>query len=273
VPEVVWLTGFLDLPADTFEVGARFWAAATGTGLSTRRGEHGQFATLLPDGADACWRVQRLASGGPSMHLDLHGDMSLLERDLVARGATVVERFDDVVVLRSPGGLPFCVVAADSLGSLRSERSERLEGPAPVDWGTHTSMLDQVCLDVPASSLQEEIAFWSATLDADASPSVRRPEFTNLRRPDHLPPRLPLRLICQEVGPFETPRSSAPQGPDRSVTAHPDLATTDRQAEVTRLVALGATVVVVEQFWTVLEAPDARYFCVTERDPSTGQLN
>jgi hypothetical protein len=257
VPEVVWLTGFLDLPADNFEVGARFWAAATGAGLSTRRGEHGQFATLLPDEADACWRVQRLASGGPSMHLDLHGDMSLLERDLVARGAAVVERFDDVVVLRSPGGLPFCVVAA----SLESLRSERLEGPAPVDWGTHTSMLDQVCLDVPASSLQEEVAFWAATLDADASPSVRRPEFTNLRRPDHLPLRLPLRLMFQEVGHAG------------EVTAHPDLATTDRQAEVARLVGLGATVVEVEEFWTVLEAPDGRYFCVTERDPSTGQLN
>jgi hypothetical protein len=161
------------------------------------------------------------------------------------------------VVLRSPGGLPFCVVAADSLGSLRSERSERLEGPAPVDWGTHTSMLDQVCLDVPAPSLEKEIAFWAVTLEAEASRSVRRPEFTNLRRPDHLP----LRLLFQEVGHAG------------EVSAHPDLATTDRQAEVNRLVGLGATVFVVEQFWTVLEAPDGRYFCVTERDPSTGQLN
>jgi hypothetical protein len=246
VPEVAWLTGFLDLPAERFEVGARFWAAATGTGLSSARGEQGQFATLLPGGADACWRVQRLASGGPSMHLDLHGDMPTLERDLVARGATVVERFDDVVVLRSPGRLPFCIVAGGE--TIR---------PAPVDWGTHTSMLDQICLDVPASSLEEEIAFWAATLDGEASPSVRRPEFTNLTRPDHLP----LRLICQEVGhPGE-------------VGAHPDLATTDRQAEVARLVALGAAVVEVEEFWTVLEAPDGRNFCVTERDPSTGQLN
>jgi hypothetical protein len=258
VPEVAWLTGFLDMPADTFEAGAHFWAAASGTELSPRRGEHGQFATLLPDGADACWRVQRLASGGPSMHLDLHGDMTLLERDLVARSATVVQRFDDVVVLRSPGGLPFCVVAGDETTR-----------PAAVDWGTHTSMLDQVCLDVPTPSLEQEIAFWATTLDAEASPSWRRPEFTNLERPAHLP----LRLLFQEVGPFETPRSSAPQGPDRAVTAHPDLATTDRQAEVLRLVALGARVVEVEQFWTVLEAPDGRYFCVTERDPATGQLN
>ena len=77
--EVAWLTGFLDLRADTFEAGTRFWTAATGTRLSTRRGERGQFATLLPEGADACWRLQRLDSGGPSMHLDLHGDMARLE--------------------------------------------------------------------------------------------------------------------------------------------------------------------------------------------------
>ena len=103
-------------------------------------------------------------------------------------------------------------------------------------------MLDQVCLDVPASSLEDEVAFWAATLDADASPSVRRPEFTNLRRPDHLP----LRLLFQEVGHAG------------EVTAHPDLATTDRPAEVARLVGLGAAVVEVEEFWTVLEAPDGR---------------
>ena len=150
-------------------MGAQFWAAATGTRLSPPRGDDGQFATLLPDRADACWRVQRLDSGRPSVHLDLHGDMPSLERDLVARGAGVVERYDDVVVLRSPGGLPFCVVAGDE--AIR---------PAPVDWGTHTSLLDQVCLDVPAASLEQEIAFWTGALDTVASGSTRRPEFTNL---------------------------------------------------------------------------------------------
>ena len=247
--EVAWLTGFLDMTAETFEVGTQFWAAATGTRLSPRRGDDGQFATLLPDRADACWRVQRLDSGGPSMHLDLHGDMPGLERDLVARGATVVERYDDVVVLRSPGGLPFCVVAA-SLGS-------RLERPAPVDWGTHTSLLDQVCLDVPAASIEQEVAFWTGALDTVASGSTRRPEFTNLSRPDQ--------PAAADPGPGV--------GHTGDVTAHPDLATTDREAEVARLVGLGAVVVEVEQFWTVLRAPDDRLFCVTERDPATGQLN
>jgi hypothetical protein len=263
VPEVAWLTGFLDQRADTVEDGTRFWTAATDTRLSTRRGERGQFATLLPAGADACWRVQRLDSGGPSLHLDLHGDMLRLEADVLARGAALVERYDDVVVMRSPGGLPFCLVATAFGSGVDGVR------PAPVDWGTHNSMLDQVCLDVPTVSLPKEIAFWSGTLGAEASRSTRRPEFTNLARPDHLP----LRLLFQDVGPFETPRSSAPQGPDREVTAHPDLATTDRQAEVARLVALGASVVQVEQFWTVLRAPDDRLLCVTERDPATGQLN
>ena len=264
------MTGFLDLAAGSFDRGTQFWTAATGTFLSPPRGEAGQFATLLPERADACWRVQRLGTGGPAMHLDLHGEMASLEEDVLARGATLVERYDDVVVMRSPGGLPFCVVTADlAAGSARGAGQARLERPAPVDWGTHSSMLDQVCLDVPAASLQAEIAFWSGTVGAEASGSTRRPEFTNLRRPDHLP----LRLLFQQVGPFETPRSSAPQGPERSVTAHPDLAATDRPAEVARLVGLGAEVVEVEQFWTVLRAPDDRLFCVTERDPATGQLN
>ena len=165
---------------------------------------------------------------------------------MLARGATVVERYDDVVVMRSPGGMPFCLVA--DVDTVR---------PAPVDWGTHASMLDQVCLDVPAAALEQEVAFWAATLDTEASTSLRRPEFTNLRRPDHLP----LRILFQQVGHAG------------EVTAHPDLAATDRKAEVARLVALGAVVVEVEQFWTVLRAPDDRPFCVTERDPATGQLN
>jgi hypothetical protein len=247
VSEVAWLTGFLDMTAETFEVGARFWAAATGTRLSPLRGDDGQFATLLPERADACWRVQQLDSGGPAVHLDLHGDMPSLERDLVARGATLVERYDDVVVLRSPGGLSFCVVAG----------GDETIRPAPVDWGTHTSLLDQVCLDVPVASVEQEVAFWTGALDTAASGSTRRPEFTNLRRPDHLP----LRILVQRVG-------HAGAG-----TAHPDLATTDRGAEVARLAGLGAVVVEVEQFWTVLRAPDDRLFCVTERDPATGQLN
>ena len=245
--EIAWLTGFLDLRADTFEAGADFWTAVTGTTLSARRGPTGQFATLLPADGDACWRVQRLDAGGPGIHLDLHAhDRAGVVSDVTAAGARVADEQDDVTVLASPGGFPFCVVGA----------AEEVR-PAPVDWGRHRSMLDQVCLDVPEPTLDDEIAFWSRVLDAEPSTSARRPEFTNLRRPA----QLPLRLLFQRV---------AHTG---AVTAHPDLASTDRGAEVSRLVALGAVVVKVEEFWTVLRAPDARLFCVTERDPSTGQLN
>jgi hypothetical protein len=246
--EICWLTAFLDLPAGTFEEGAAFWAAATGTTLSPRRGESGQFATLLPATGDGCWRVQRLGAGDPLLHLDLHTpDRAGVVAVVAARGATVIDVQDDVTVLRSPGGLPFCVVDDDG--------SPRRAGP--VDWGGHTSLLDQVCLDVPEAALESEIAFWSSLLGTESSPSTRRPEFVNLRRPPHLP----LRLLFQVVG------------HDGDVGAHPDLATTDRAAEVERLVGLGARVVEVEQFWTVLAAPEGRLFCVTERDPSTGQLN
>lgn len=62
-PEILWMTGFLDLSADTFEEGAAFWAAVTGSTLSPTRGDTGQFATLEAREGDACWRVQRLVSG------------------------------------------------------------------------------------------------------------------------------------------------------------------------------------------------------------------
>ena len=247
MPEVGWLTAFLDLPGGLGIDAVEFWAAATGTGVSPVRGDSGQFATLQPPAADACWRVQRLDEGGPAMHLDLHtDDRAALEERIVRLGATLVATYDGVTVLTSPGGLPFCVV-----GDVLHDR------PGPVSWGGHDSMLDQVCLDVPDPAYDAEVGFWSAVLAAEVYPSQRREEFDNLVRPQHLP----LRLLVQRVG------------HDGPVTAHPDLASTDRPAEVARLEALGAVVEVVEEFWTVLRAPDGRLFCVTERDPHTAHLN
>ena len=43
-----WIQVFLDTPADAFEEAVGFWSAVTGWAPSERRGEDGQFLTLLP---------------------------------------------------------------------------------------------------------------------------------------------------------------------------------------------------------------------------------
>lgn len=248
MPEVRWLTGFLDVAAAAWDPAIAFWTAATGTSLSSVRGEAGQFATLVPPVGDACWRMQRVGAADPGLHLDLHGDPVLLERDVTERGAYMVSRDEDVTVLRSPGGFAFCIVPDAGTPTGR---------PSPVDHGGYSSLMDQVCLDVPGALVGLETAFWAGVLGVEPAPSTRRAEFTNLPRPD----RLGLRLLVQRIGKAGR------------VAAHPDLATTDRVAEVARLESLGAQTTQVEEFWTVLRAPDGRLFCVTERDPATGESN
>ena len=54
---VRWLTAFLDRPAATIDAATAFWRTVTGSTLSTPRGEHRQFATLLPPDGDAYLRV------------------------------------------------------------------------------------------------------------------------------------------------------------------------------------------------------------------------
>jgi hypothetical protein len=60
-----WVTAFIDLPEDRYEIGVDFWSTVTGCPRSAPRGPDGQFATLVPaDGVDFL-RVQRLAEPAP----------------------------------------------------------------------------------------------------------------------------------------------------------------------------------------------------------------
>jgi hypothetical protein len=52
--------------------------------------------------------------------------------------------------------------------------------------------------------------------------------------------------------------------------AHPDMATADREADTATHVGLGAELVGVHAFWTVLAAPGGQVYCLTDRDPTTG---
>lgn len=237
-----WTWVFLDLPEAVAPVAEPFWAAATSSVLSERRGGRGQFATLLPTSGAAPWvKVQRV--GGPGgVHLDLDSpDRPAALASALDAGATHTGTVDGVEVMASPGGLAFCLTLDDP----------------PRRWVRDgTTTLDQVCLDVPADRWEREVAFWTALTGWEAQPG-RTPEFTRL-----LPPAgRPLRLLLQRLG------SQA-----RAVTAHPDFACADRTADVARHVALGAEVVAGHGGWTVLRAPGGQVYCLTGRDPATGQV-
>ncbi|MEZ0578365.1 VOC family protein [Nocardioides sp. MH1] len=242
-----WVTAFLDLAPGNFEDGVRFWAALTGYDVSPPRGESDQFATLVPRDGDAYLRVQRIEEGDDRVHLDLHvPDPGAAAARAVGHGATVVADRGDYVVLRSPGGLAFCFV---------THRAE--VRPRPTTWsGGHSSLLDQVCIDIPASSYDRECDFWR-DLSGWEMRSSPVSEFRSLVRPQGQPIRLLLQRLEDETG---------------EVRAHLDWATTDRAAETERHLALGARVLDPRPGWTVLADPTGRRYCITDRDPETGVL-
>lgn len=243
----VWITGFLDFAPHGFEEGLRFWSEATEYDVSPRRGDTGEFATLVPDDGDAFLRVQRLEDGADRMHLDLHVEAPREAANrAVAHGATEVADHG-YVVLTSPGGFAFCFVPHP--GANR---------PRPTTWpGGHSSLVDQVCLDVPASSYDRESRFWRELTGWEPRSSAVSADFHSLQRPEGHPLRLLLQRLGEESG---------------TTRAHLDWATTDREAETARHVALGARVVDVRQVWTVLADPNGRWYCLTDRDPDTGLL-
>ncbi|MEU8279136.1 VOC family protein [Microbispora bryophytorum] len=93
---------FVDRPRERFEAAAPFWTAVTGTRLSSRRGDDGEFATLLPQSGDACVKLQAVGDGGGA-HLDLEvDDVRASMTRAVALGAAVADYHGDWAVLRSP---------------------------------------------------------------------------------------------------------------------------------------------------------------------------
>ncbi len=228
-----WITAFLDVPASRHAVSAAFWCGVTGSTLSRSRGDSGEFATFLPPDGDPYLRLQQVGAGPAGVHLDLHAP----DRRLVPA--------------RSPGGLSFCL-----------NEGEEGTRPLPRIWaGGHTSLVDQVCLDVPPASYEAECTFWAETTGWDLVEG-RRPEFRALLRPDGMP----LRILLQRLDEGPDGRDDGP------VRAHLDIASTDRAAETDRHRGLGARVEATRQGWTVLRDPAGAQYCITDRDPYTGAV-
>lgn len=241
--DVRWITVMFDLPSPAAE---DFWCAFTASTLSARRGDRGQFATLVPRDGDPHLRAQRL-DDGPRVHLDLHVADPDGAAEIAARLGGRVERIEDGLhLLWSPAGIVGCLVA-DS-----GERARTSPVPMP---GGGSTLLDQVGLDVPATEFGAELDFWR-TLTGWAPTGDPTRDLVPL----HRPAELPVRIMLQRL-------RTGPAG------AHPDLAAgPDRRAAVARAVSLGARTVSEFDRWTVLADPAGLPFCLTDRDPATGLL-
>lgn len=239
-----WFHLFVDVPRPRWEEAVEFWSAATGWAISPPRGEDGQFVTLMPQTGDAWLKLQALDDGEPRVHVDLDAaDREAAVERSRSFGAHPAWTYDGVPVMRSPGGLLFC----HTLGESPAPRFARSEPERVVD---------QVCIDIPRSHWEEEVAFWAAVTGRTPEPA-KTPEFVRLADPDA---HGGLRILLQRL-----------EDEDGDVRAHPDVAVAHRASETCRHEALGAETVGVFEWWTVMRAPYGQVYCLTDRDPMTGR--
>ena len=149
-----WLHAVLDVPDHLHAAAADFWARALGWPVGAPWPGHPELQSFEPGAATAYLHLQRI-DGPPRVHLDLESD----DRDgavgtAVSLGAELVAERDRWTTLRSPGGLPFCVLTAREHAS-----------PEPATWpGGHRARMVQVCVDSPRSAHDREVEFWRRLL-------------------------------------------------------------------------------------------------------------
>lgn len=239
--EPYWTTAFLDFAPADHAVGTAFWSAATGYPISRSRGRDDEFASLRPPSGGVYLKVQRLGDRVNRIHLDFHvGDVQAAADRALSLGAAELARNDGWSVLQSPAGIIFCFV------------DHPVSGVAlPTVWPDgHSSIADQISLDIPPDSFEDECEFWAAITYRPLGQSRWFAEFRNLERP----PNQRIRFLLQRLD-------------DGAAGAHIDFATNDRAAETARHIALGASVEKVKDRWTVLHDPTGRRYCITDRDP------
>ena len=246
-PDIRWFSVFADVPASLLDEACTFWSAVTGARPGPAAGDAGQYIPLVPPDGDRYLWLQRVDRAEPGWHLDLHlADPADGARSAQDLGAKLTRDDGDLVVLSTPAGLPFCLVA---------EEPGRIRTPsAPGSWPEGRSAFDQLCLDLPARAFESECDFWA---ELTGWPRLGRrddtPEFDRL----DVPTELPVQLLLQRLGEDDT----------GGIHAHADLSADDRATEVARHEALGARVVRVTDGWTTLSDPVGLVYCVTDRRP------
>lgn len=235
---------FADVAASELDRAAAFWTAVTGGSLGTPTGDDREWVPIERAGEDAHLWLQR--TGREAGQAGWHHDLFVPDPDAAVRyaadlGARLVHAAGHVRVVSSPGGRVFCLVATD-----RVRRR-----PEPVRWPDgHRSLVDQVCLDIPADRYDDEVRFWAALTGWERR-FAGHAEFERLVRPDEVP----LRILLQRLEDGDT------------VGAHVDLSCDDRPAEVRRHEELGATTLRPFAGWTVLRDPVGLTYCITDRTP------
>jgi predicted enzyme related to lactoylglutathione lyase len=244
VGSLQWVHVFVDVPPDVAEQTRGFWSRALCWTTGEPWERHPQFSTLLPPDGDSYVHVQEIGDDA-RIHLDLVvDDLDEARERVVALGATVGTRTQWWQVMRSPGGLPFCLCLQPADGS-RPPGTRHEEG--------HRSRLAQVCIDAPAQQFDRELEFWQQVTGWQTARSGR-PEFVDLVGPEHAT----LQLLLQRLGDDDT---------GTTVRAHIDLGSDDRDAEAERLVGVGAHYVEKFDGWIVLRDPAGLEFCVTGKSP------
>lgn len=248
--DVRWITAFIDRGSDGFEETVEFWSAIAGSSLSTWRGDVHEFATLLPlDGSDPHLRVQRTGTGSSGSHIDLHVvDVLSATEDCVGLGATVVSDHGGYVVLATPGGMEFCLVAHHG----EHERQHPVPSAAT---GTST-LVDQVSIDCDPDLFDDEVRFWSS-ITGWVPLAARATEFVPLDRPVAMPLRIMLQRRSQAVGP---------------TSCHLDVACDDVANAANEHSERGAALIGRHEYWTVMADPAGTAYCLTAREPDTGHL-
>lgn len=237
-----WLTVFLDYPPAELTAGVRFWTSVTGFALSPTRGGVHEFATLVPPLGDDYLRAQRLGDGPTGLHLDLHvaDPRAAAAAAEVAGAQLVAESPEGYFVLRSPAGLPFCLVTLPAATV-----------PPPITWPSgHRSRVSQFCLDVPRTLYAAEVRFFR-TLLGGSWRELDTPETALLPAGSRA---VDVRLQPAELATY--------------VTAHLHIATDNLAFEVARLSALGARPRGSRPGKTILEAPGGTAVCVVAVDGS-----
>jgi Glyoxalase-like domain len=240
--QIQWLHVFIDVAPKVAEESASFWSAALGWPLGGPWPGHSEFRSFAPPEGDS-YIHQQVGNHGPRIHFDVEvADRGAADR-LVELGAVVTGQFEGWCPMRSPGGLPFCLV----------ERQVHVRPPAP-EFAGHRSRLVQICIDSPPSVHDQEVAFWRTAIGwrwRDGS----HDEFAGKLYP---PTGSSAQLLFQRLGLDD--RATA-------VRAHIDLGTDDVEAEAARLADLGAEILGPGRGWIVLRDPVGMVFCVTGNSP------
>lgn len=242
-----WIHAVIDLPAEQWEAGARFWEASLGWPIGPSWAGHRELSSFEPADGDAYVHLQRI-EGPPRVHLDLEvADVPEARDRWAALGAEITGPPPEPPTttwqaMRSPGGLAFCLIPT----------GHRQPPPALVWPAGHHSRLVQVCIDLPGEICATETAFWRAGLTGRWAGSSRE-EFLGKVHDDA---GSPIQLLFQRLG--------EPTGPAR---AHLDLGTDDIVAEVERQIALGAVQGRADDGFVALTDPVGLAYCVTGNDP------